>query len=659
MRRGLRAAGVHWGAVFLALVAFVYFVVLMHSPTNDNFMHMALARQVVGGDVPVRDFFDSGLVLMYLLSAAAEAVVGYRLLAEAVLVGAMASISVLLVYSVTWRLTGSRLASALAAALLILSGPRSYSYPKLIVYAGAAALWWGYVSGPSTRRLLVLGAWVAVAFYWRPDHGAYVALGVVLAAAAVHGISRSWATACATAGGTALVLAMPFLVFVQVTMGVPQYVATGYAQGQYEHVKERHAVPKWPVRTVADIVRVSPADDYAPTVSVRWAADSSPLARQALLARYGLTPVGTDGPQTERVRLTDASPETIRALVSETEVEDTAGIDRATASLPAETWSPWDRWRFARSWLRVRVLPGMDEVTPAGEAVAALFYVLPVALLLIGVSPLRRHLPGVGSARQLVAFAAFGLVVDVGVLRTPYAVRAVDGVVMPAIIYGCCLVVLFRAARERGFPGRVLLVSVAVAIMLLVTKAVAVAGEFEDRTDWLAGEWVSLRRSRGAWTDVRDQLWVSPPVAYWQGRPAPPSVRLAVYAHECVPASERLLVMWFAPEVYYYADRLMAHRHVVFVPQWGQLAYDDRRTLAKLAAYPPPIVLATREAFEGYAQESNPRVVEYVQQRYDVAGSFDAEGREYLIFVRRGRRPVRYYGEQAWPCFVTERPTAS
>lgn len=652
VRRGLQSARAHCGALGLALVAFVYFVALMSAPTNDNFMHMALARQVVGGDVPVRDFFDSGVVLMYLLSALAEAAVGYRLLSEALIVGVVAASSVLLIYSVTWRLTGSRLAAALAAVLLILAGPRGYSYPKLIVYAGAAALWWGYVSAPNRRRLLALGAWTAVAFYWRPDHGAYVAIGVALATAAAHGISRSCATACATAGSITLALVLPFLAFVHLSLGLPQYVATGYAQGQYEHVKEDHAVPKWPVRSWADVVGVSPPEDHAPTVNVRWAAATTTARRQAALAEHQLASLGAEDPLTERVRLADPSPETIRSLVADSAIEDTSGIDRAAASLPTETWSTWERWRFGHVWLRVKLLPGLDDWTRAGEAVAALFYVLPVALLLVAASPLRRHLPGVGSARHLSAFAAFGLVVDVGVLRTPYEIRAVDGVVLPAILFGCALVVLVRAARERGTLGRVLLLGAAGAVALLVTKGVAVAGEFGDRTDWLAGGW-SVRRSRGVWTDVGDRLWASPPVTYWTDRPAPASLRLAHYAHECVPPSDRLLVMWFAPDIYFYADRLMAHRHVVFVPQWSALDYDDERTLAKLTAYPPPIALATRETFEADAQASNPRVVEYLRQDYDVAGSLNDEDREFLVLVRRGRQPVRSYGDDAWPCFVS------
>ena len=41
-------------------------------------------------------------------------------------------------------------------------------------------LWWGYVRKPTTAAIVVFGAWAAVSFYWRPDHGILVALAVAL-----------------------------------------------------------------------------------------------------------------------------------------------------------------------------------------------------------------------------------------------------------------------------------------------------------------------------------------------------------------------------------------------------------------------------------------------------------------------------------------------
>jgi hypothetical protein len=143
----------------------------MTSATNDNFLHMTLAKQVLAGDWPVRDFFDQGWVLQYGLSAAAQSIGGDRLMSEAVIVALAWAISTYVVFDLVLHLTGSLGAALLSAPLLIVAGARGYSYPKGIVYAIAAMLWWKYVRRPSAAAIVMFGAWAAIAFYWRPDHG--------------------------------------------------------------------------------------------------------------------------------------------------------------------------------------------------------------------------------------------------------------------------------------------------------------------------------------------------------------------------------------------------------------------------------------------------------------------------------------------------------
>src|SRR4029079_11689805 len=101
----------HLVAALLTAFALVHHAMLMRAPTNDNFMHLALARQLMAGDLPIRDFFDSGLGLTYVLSAVAESIVGYRLLSEALLVGFAWALSTWLVFTLVRRLTGSTIAA--------------------------------------------------------------------------------------------------------------------------------------------------------------------------------------------------------------------------------------------------------------------------------------------------------------------------------------------------------------------------------------------------------------------------------------------------------------------------------------------------------------------------------------------------------------------
>lgn len=638
-------------ALALAAAAGVYQAVIASSPTNDDFMHVVLAQQVAAGDWPVRDFFDTGLSLMVWLSVAAQALVGYRLGAEAVLVAAMLAVSSFLVFRLVHRLSGSTTAAALSALLLMVAGLRGYSYPKVIVYAVGATLWWEYVWTPGRGRALALGAWTAAAFYFRPDHGAYMAVGVILAMLAAHGASRVSMLRLATAGGVTLALVAPFLVFVSAVVGLVPYVQGGLLVADAQHNRmNSHSWPAWPVRTPADVVRLDPASEFAPVVGVRWSAASPVAERDAVLARYGLTPVSSeDGGLVQQVRMSAAAVDQVRAFINEPIVEDTSGIERSQGAISEAAWPFWQRWRFSQPWLRIRLFPGVDEQSRAGEAVAALFFTLPVVAM--AASPwLSAALPARPALFQMSLFAVFALVAVTGLTREPYNVRAVDGVVMPAILFGCCLAALWRAARQGRPARRAALGLAAVALALLVVKSVAVAGEFADRVRWLAGDFRSMPRLQGAWQEVGARLWTAPPLRFWDDQREPATLQLARYAQACVPARDRLLVLWFAPEVYYYADRLMASRNLAYVPGY-EVPHEQEMTLAKVRRFAPPLVFADAD-LDLATRAIVPGVVDYVHQAYVEGPSVEEEGRRYAILVRRDAPVVRWYGEGRWPCFV-------
>ena len=118
--------------------------------------------------------------------------------------------------------------------------------------------------------------------------------------------------------------------------------------------------------------------------------------------------------------------------------------------------------------------------------------------------------------------------------------------------------------------------------------------------------------------------------------------------------SDRLLVLWFEPEIYYFSERLMAQRHLIFAPVWATLAHEQSATLEKIERFAPPIVLARESALEEYARATYPGVIEYVESHYVVAATVDNEDERYMIFTRKDRQPVRGFGSQNWPCFVSE-----
>ncbi len=636
-------------ALALALAAALWHGLLLTRATNDNFLHLTLAQQLLAGDRPVRDFFEHGWVLQYVLSAAAQLLVGHRLLSEAIVVSATWAISTYLVFVLVRRLTGMRVAAALSAVLLIVAGARGYSYPKGIVYAVAAVLWWGYVRTPSMRRAMAFGAWAAVACYWRPDHGVIVAIGIVLAMLAAHGLQRLAVTRTVAAGAAMTALMLPFVLYVQGTVGLADYVRSGIVQLQVEHTA--HSTHDWPLlRFGRDLVVAEPPDRYAPRLGIRWADGSAADTRRLVRENYGLTTDSVEPDGLERVVLSAGTLPRLRALLNEPSVEDTTGIERSTAAIPDSAWPAGERRRFERWWLRLIVLPALRGQERASEFTVAVFYLVTGGLLVFA-PLLSRLLPGRLSPWALALFALFALLVNLTMLRSPFSARAPDAVVLAAIAFGCCIAGLWRAGGRRGWALWLAARATALLLTVAAVSSVAGAGEFDERLRVMTGDGTSMRRARAAWTDVSRELFTSPPIDYFQTRAPRVEIRLAEYARACVPAGERLLVLWFAPDIYYYSERLMAQRHLVFVPGWSALEHEQRRALDKVQRFAPPIAFARRSALDRDARASYPGVVGYVDQEYELAGSLSDNGEEYLVLARRDRTPSGQFGEFGWPCF--------
>ena len=632
--------------LLLASLAAIWHAFLMTAASNDNFLHMTLAKQWLAGDWPVRDFFDQGWVLQYALSAAAQAIGGDRLISEAVIVAAAWAISTYVAYRIIVLLTGQMAPAVAAALLLIVIGARGYSYPKGIVYAVAAGLWWDYVRKPTAAKIVAFGTWAAVAFYWRPDHGVYVAIGLALAVVAAHGFQLVMVKRCALAAATMLALLTPFFLYVQFTVGLLNYAQTGLAAAKTEHVTQ--GPHEWPVfRLWGNLTIIEPAEQYAPTIGIRWSAASSHEQRQEVRSRYALTPLESDEQSVERVRLSLRALDNLRGIVNEPIVDDTAGVDRGSGTL-SSPWTTWQRWKFNHAWLRLQLFPTLDRLNRASEIVVALFYALPI-LVMVAAPWIRTHLATWMTARHLVAFAAFALLVDVAMLRIPFPVRAPDAVALSAITFGLCVAWMWRAGTNRALSA-----VCAAALVLTTMVSASIVGRFGERLGGLAGDWRSLNGAVRAWSAVHAELVASPPLAYFVDQRARFSLRLAAYVRDCVPATERLLVLWFEPEIYYYGDRLMAQRHLAFAAAFAGLAREQQMTLERIRHFDPPIVLARRSALDGYARASYPGAVAYVETAYRLAATLTEDGEEYLIFTRPDRSVLRGFGPQNWPCFVRE-----
>ena len=345
-----------WPGILIALVAGLHKAFLTSMPLNDDYQHLAYARQLLGGDLPLRDFWDISTTLQEVVSALSQLVFGHRLLSEAIVIGVATAVAVYLVFRVLQQATGSSLIAALCASLFIVAVPRAYAYPKWIVYAVAAWLWWSYTWWPSRQKAIAAGLATAAAFYWRNDHGVLVAIGVALGMAAAHGFSKTAIRQTALAGVAALAAVLPYLVFAAVTLGPAGFVRLELTTLEDEHA-ETHTELRWPLRQTADLLRRETADAYAPQITVRWKESASPETRAAALAKYGLTPITPGGSPAQRVRLSSQSIESLRALIEDPAIEDTSGVERGRGAFSWAQWPAWDRLRFRFAWLRFSLLP--------------------------------------------------------------------------------------------------------------------------------------------------------------------------------------------------------------------------------------------------------------------------------------------------------------
>lgn len=219
-----------WLCVLAAAAgAAIYRLAVFAGFTNDQYMHLSWALQLRHGEVPGRDFFEPGMPLTIALSAAAQWLGGPGVVAELVLCVLFLSLTAGLTCWLGARITGSLRLGLLAAGLEIAFTPRLYNYPKLFVHVVGLWLIWHYLERPSARRSAAMGAWLAVGFLFRHDFLVYLGLTTLVALAVAARPARGspalgHAGACAVA---ALIVVLPYLVFVEATAGLGAHLRHG------------------------------------------------------------------------------------------------------------------------------------------------------------------------------------------------------------------------------------------------------------------------------------------------------------------------------------------------------------------------------------------------------------------------------------------------
>ena len=156
-------------------------------------------------------------------------------------------------------------------------------------------------------------------------------------------------------------------------------------------------------------------------------------------------------------------------------------------------------------------LPSLDGQARASEIAVALFYALPI--LMIVAAPWMTRYYHRGGRASCVAFATFALLVDLAMLRSPFTARGPDAVVLSAIVYGCVLPACGARRRSTGRSGA-LFGRVAAALVVTMTASVAIAGRFASGST--ASQGSGRHRTRTKCLERRlQELYASPPLEHF------------------------------------------------------------------------------------------------------------------------------------------------
>ena len=197
-----------------------------------------------------------------------------------------------------------------------------------------------------------------------------------------------------------------------------------------------------------------------------------------------------------------------------------------------------------------------------------------------------------------------------------------------------------RLARAAVWTAR----GVGVAAVVLLIKAVSVTGEWEERLSPDIASWSHL-------TGTFDRLAAAP--AEWRRFIEPRYAPIVEYVRECTLENDRVLVSWFFPELYYFAQRSFAGGLVVvFGEHWSEERF-QKRAIDELTARPALVVILEEQGFALHY----PELDAYIRGRYGAVGVTNfGDSRlapdHYTVFALNGRAPTRLHPATSLSCFT-------
>ena len=596
---------------------------------NDHFDHVALAQQLRLGALPVRDFVDEGMPLMYAISAAAWSLINAPFLSEAIIVALAFAIAAALSFRVAARLSRSMLAAALAVIAQVAIFPRTYSYPKLLVQAVAIAVACWAVRNLTTRRIAALSAATALGYYFRHDHAVYLGVAIVTLLVIVQwpvGM-RAVVRTLVLYAALAAAFVLPHLLYVQWAAGIPTYVAIARQYLSSEAASAPYQIPVPYLDTRAGLwIRRNAAPN-----NVRWAPSVDDQTREALEQRYHMDRVEHDEGTTWRYHIRDTSPANLRAIQNDPHVEDTDGFNRLVQARS---------WRSA--WRLLQLEPGWRVQENSLAVLFWLSWLLPVAAIALLVARRRDHSTADAAVVAMLAVLAF--FTDVAFLRAPLHVRLPDLAAshsMLAAWIGASLWQLRIDGLRRFFTRAIVVLATATVFMAIVEFAQV--GQLLATTGILKGPTGVVAR----WREVSAHLHDDKPGPV-PNNPSGLLLPFLEYLRVCTAPQDRLLFTWYSPDIYVVADRGFAGDHRRLYRPLS--AWEQARTVARLQQERVPFVVIPLPRRQ-WLQESNPEIWRFIERRYVPMATIppdDADG--YEILRESAWTGTSVYPQTNWPC---------
>ncbi len=648
---------------------------------NDQFYQISAAREILRGGLPYRDFYDQGLGVQLFLSAGAMAATGGTLLGEALLGVLLLSLATLYGYLLARQASGSTLVGLAASALIVAGTLRSFQHYKLLVPLVVLGIMWRYAETRSRRDLAILGLATAVGGLMRYDLAVYVSAGVIIFLAWLHFHDGLLAMMRRGAlwGAWVLLGLLPWLAYIQASGGV-----VGYAQElisislrlsrQEPFFQILHNRPPFGIDLSLPMVTIEPPTP-APRagVNIRWARSTSDETRARLVERYSLEEAAKIADRSWKYFAADTSRGTLEAIVTDPAVEDTYGVDRRWYFLtepPREP--PLESWRRAVPLLRMSLLPGVFTVQNGTAWLFYLFHAMPVVAVGVLVSQRcaksQREIGAFASTGKVVAVVALSAVATPILVRPTLELRLLDAVGLAAVlgawlvgqglglrVYGADSPKLAAARGSRSAWRLWTLARISVVLLLIALTWISLTritdfGRHLEQSGFYEGPAAVAERI----TRVTRGLHTSPPLEAWAPEGVEGGRALARYVNECTASTDRLLVLAYQPQFYYYTDRGLGTRYLIVRAGWWASDDDQRRAVDMLQARSVPIVLWDQKSY-GEVEENFRILTRFLEERYFLVredGFGDDSGFTWRVLVNREAVPVCAHPGLGLPCFV-------